>query len=143
MPTGDRILETFFEKYPASILPPANAAAITKPITREQLIKYYQLLLDIFSINAYCLTATVTDVTPSEDIPNGILIAKIDLRAPANLWSEKALRGRKEAIVNDFDVKVLEAYGRRFGLMTTLINWSVTQQIEVVHCLKVSGLSIP
>ena len=141
--TGDRILQTIFEKYPASILPPATPAANAKPITREQLLQYLQLLLDVFTINSYCLSATVSDATPAADIPNGIFVAKIDLRAPANLWSEKALRGRKETIVNDFDVKVLEAYGRRFGLTTTLVNWSVTQQIEVVHCLKVSGLSVP
>ena len=116
---------------------------MVNPITREQLIQYFQLLLDVFTINSYCLSAIVSDVTPTADIANGILVAKIDLRAPANLWSEMALRGRKESIVNDFDVKVLEAYGRRFGLTTSLVNWSVTQQIEVVHCLKVSGLSVP
>jgi hypothetical protein len=135
---GDKIVNTFFEKYPASILPPAARPA---DVTRAAVVAAIQLLLDVFTINAYCLSATVADVTTADDAANGVLTLKTNLQLPANLWSELTLRGRKESPVNDFDNKAIEAYLRRWGLQTTLVSTGVTNQIDLQRILRVTGLS--
>ena len=135
---GDKIVNTFFEKYPPSILPPAERPA---EVTRAAAVAAVQQLLDVFTINAYCLSATVKDVTTADDATNGVLTLKTDLQLPANLWSELTLRARRESPVNDFDNMAIDAYMRRWGLQTALVSSGVTNQIDIHRVLRITGLN--
>lgn len=137
---GERILSSFYEKYPQSILPPANPSTATSavPLSREKVVEYYQLLLDIFTMNSYCLSATIIDVTSADEASKGVLVAKLDIRAPSNLWSELALRKRDNNPLNDFEVKTLSTYGRRAGIATAVTTSSLANNIDVTRILRIT-----
>jgi hypothetical protein len=143
-----------YEKYPASILPPLSLLAFidTKEAyaaSKMKLISNMQMLLDIFTINSYCLSTEMSEVLPStkgvvsksvtsieESLQTNPLIAKIIVRAPSNLWSEQALRKRNENPVNNFEIKVLAALVKRWGLTLETVSTNVLNKIDVVHVIK-------
>jgi hypothetical protein len=152
----NRSYSFIYEKYPASILPPLSLLAFidTKEAfaaSKQKLISNMQMLLDIFTINSYCLSAEISEVLPStkdkvvlsksvtsieESLLTNPLIAKIIVRAPSNLWSEQALRKRNENPVNNFEIKVLAALAKRWGLTLETVSTNVLNKIDVVHVIK-------
>jgi hypothetical protein len=149
-----------FEKYPASILPPR---ALSQPLEDiNTLIGYLQLILDIFAINLYCLSAEISRLpTASTDAaydaesvgPFGrsrsqsmnpkkpiLGLAKVSVKAPANLWSQQVLKRRKDVPLNDFEVKALQSLARRYGYEINTVSSDVFNQIDVIHVLSISKI---
>ena len=70
------------------------------------------LIMDIFCINSFAIGSKVTEVPKSGE--KGRLIS-LEMTAPANLWSQQALKMRNGES-NDFPLFVLSALARRCGL---------------------------
>ena len=68
--------------------------------------------MDIFCINSFAIGSKVTEVPKSGE--KGRLIS-LEMTAPANLWSQQALKMRNGES-NDFPLFVLSALARRCGL---------------------------
>ena len=102
--------------------------------------------MDIFTINSYCLSIDVTEIKSQTSkgtaIVNGEsfspMTLKILVRAPSNLWSDQALRKRKENPINDFEIKVLRALAKRWGFQLETVSTNVMNKIDVVHVVKIT-----
>lgn len=114
---------------------------------REKLISDLQMITDIFTINSYCLSTEISEIKPTSS-PKAVpgqsgdsltpLVAKLIVRAPSNLWSDQALRKRKENPINDFEIKVLKAIARRWGLQVEVVSTNVLNKIDVVHVFRIT-----
>ena len=60
------------------------------------------------------------------------------MRAPSNLWSDQALRKRKENPINDFEIKAVKALARKWGLKVESVSTNVVNKIDVVHVIKIT-----
>ena len=142
-----------YEKYPASILPPLLRAATADANTaeeRDKLVKDFQMIMDIFTINSYCLSIDVSEIKSptAKGATNQASILssesfspmtlKILVRAPSNLWSDQALRKRKENPINDFEIKVLKSLAKRWGFQLETVSTNVMNKIDVVHVVKLT-----
>jgi hypothetical protein len=120
------------ELYPKSLLP----AGIGNPIAPEQFFQNAQLLLDIFTINSYSIAATITDVSSST--PAAPKLLQITMKLPATLWSLQVLKSEKQPLVNDFELKLLDAYARSSGLSLKCRSSIVTNRIDLNHIVELS-----
>jgi hypothetical protein len=139
-----------YEKYPASILPPLVRTVALDPNSkaeREKLIADLQMIMDIFTINSYCLSIDMSEIVNTSN-KNGNtnlnntdfepITVKMIVRAPSNLWSDQALRKRNENPINDFEIKVIKAICRRWGLQVDVMSTNILNKIDVVHVFKIS-----
>ena len=147
------------EKYPKSILPTfpskiLNNNALSKREFLSKFIVDAQLLLDILQINAYAENIKLTEFVKnninqnnidtnlvSEDIrsnKSGILYATLQMQAPINLWSSQVLQLRNDQPINNFEIKLLDAYARKCGLEFTLLSTIFTKDINVQHVVRFS-----
>ena len=123
--TGDGILDYILSTYPAYILPkgvPISGSTETVPGGRvvssqpaksvEEFIAAANLIMDIFCVNSFAINSKVAEVPSGKE---GSRTVTLEITAPANLWSEQALKLRKD-VTNDFPVMVLRALARRCGL---------------------------
>jgi len=98
-----------------------------------------QQLLDIFTLNSYDILAEISPVTeinfPTKN--SNVFAARVFLRCPANLWSQQVLRARRDLPVNDFELKVLQAYASRVGLELQVLSSVVNDIIDVEHLVKI------
>jgi hypothetical protein len=120
------------------------------PEEREKLVKDFQMIMDIFTINSYCLSIDVSEIKSpvAASAANQALnlnsesfspmTLKILVRAPSNLWSDQALRKRKENPINDFEIKVLRALAKRWGYQLETISTNVMNKIDVVHVVRIT-----
>ena len=99
-----------------------------------------QEFIDIFTINSYCLSAEITEIiSNAKNVPPIFPItAKLIVRLPSNLWSDQALRKRKENPINDFEIKAIKALGRKWNLNIESLSTNVLNKIDVVHVLKIT-----
>jgi len=93
-----------------------------------------QLLLDVFIINSYAISADIQEL-PSTSM-DGSTMLKITLRAPANLWSSQVLAKRGDRPINYFEIFILQCLANRLGLECSLISSYVSNQIDLVHTIK-------
>lgn len=123
--TGDGILDYILSRYPANIMPkgvPISGSTETLPGGRvvkckpsksvEEFITAANLIMDVFCINSFAIDSKVAEVPTSG---KGTRLISLEMTAPANLWSQQALKLRKDAN-NDFPAMVLTALARRCGL---------------------------
>ena len=123
--TGDGILDYILATYPANILPkgvPLSGSTETVPGGRvvksnpskevPEFLAAANLIMDVFCINSFAIDSKVTELPTSGE--KGRLIS-LEMTAPANLWSQQALKMRN-GMSNDFPVFVLDALARRCGL---------------------------
>ena len=108
------------------------------------------MIMDIFTINSYCLSIDVSEIKSpaAASAANQALnvnsetfspmTLKILVRAPSNLWSDQALRKRKENPINDFEIKVLRALAKRWGYQLETISTNVMNKIDVVHVVRIT-----
>ena len=111
-------------------------AGIGNPIAPEQFFQNAQLLLDIFTINSYSIAATITDVSSST--PAAPKLLQITMKLPATLWSLQVLKSEKQPLVNDFELKLLDAYARSSGLSLKCRSSIVTNRIDLNHIVELS-----
>jgi hypothetical protein len=140
-----------YEKYPASILPPRS---FPPSDNEDTLLNYMQMVLDVFAINTFCLSVEVAAVPTTAGLtvsapsaPFGrrapvdqrpiLKLAKVALKAPANLWSQQVLRIRKDQPINDFEIKVIQALARKFGYDVSVVATDIFNQIDVVHVIAI------
>ena len=134
-----------YEKYPASILPPFSRILDPKSdmvLQKQTLISDIQMIMDIFTINSYCLSIEVSEIVKNSPKSSQIsdifpLTLKVIVRAPSNLWSDQALRKRKENPTNDFEIKVIKALCRKRNLRVESESTNVLNKIDVVHVIKI------
>ena len=117
---------------------------------REKLLTDLQMIMDIFTINSYCLSIDISEIvnTSNSGNKNGNLnlnttdidpiTVKMIVRAPSNLWSDQALRKRNENPINDFEIKVIKAICRRWGLQVDVMSTNILNKIDVVHVFKIT-----
>lgn len=111
---------------------------------KEKLIKDLQEFIDIFTINSYCLSAEISEIiSNAKNVPKNVLpiypiTAKLIVRLPSNLWSDQALRQRKENPLNDFEIKAIKALARKWGLDVESVSTSVVNKIDVVHVIRIT-----
>ena len=108
------------------------------------------MIMDIFTINSYCLSIDVSEIKSpaAKGAANQAVYAnsdsfspmtlKILVRAPSNLWSDQALRKRKENPINDFEIKVMKALAKRWGFQLEIVSTNVMNKIDVVHVVKIT-----
>jgi hypothetical protein len=98
-----------------------------------------QLLLDIFTINSYAISCTISPLTNkvSVDKAKNSFLLQITSKLPATLWSLQVLKQEKFPLLNDFEVKVLESYARNSGLSLRSLSSSVSNRIELKHIVEV------
>jgi len=121
-----------------------KSAASNSPISPEKFAEYAQLLLDIFTINSYAVsayiralpvvappaTATAAAATPER-------LFQVVLKAPVNLWSLQVLKQRKDSPRNDFELMVLDAVARRCNLRLEVVSTEVLNSIDIMHIIKI------
>ena len=100
------------------------------------------MIMDIFTINSYCLSIEVSEIVKNSPKSSQIsdifpLTLKVIVRAPSNLWSDQALRKRKENPTNDFEIKVIKALCRKRNLRVESESTNVLNKIDVVHVIKI------
>lgn len=137
-----------YEKYPASILPPlARTVAFdsSSKSEREKLLTDLQMIMDIFTINSYCLSIDISEIVKTGGSKNASnildlepIVVKMIVRAPSNLWSDQALRKRNENPINDFEIKVIKAICRRWGLQVDVMSTNILNKIDVVHLFRIT-----
>lgn len=101
------------------------------------------MLLDIFTINSYCLSAEISEIVqknPKTQPSIFPITAKFVIRAPSNLWSDQALRKRKENPINDFEIKTIKALARKWGLVVESVSTNVLNKIDVVHVITINEM---
>eukprot|EP01031_Cornospumella_fuschlensis_P037613 gene37613-45690_t len=132
---GDKLLDAFYEKY-WQILP-NNQTFDTLRSLQSKLdffIESAPSLLDIFVMNSYALSMTVSVQSRSAD---GALLL-LTSAVPANLWSLQLLQQRRELPANDFEVKLLDAFARRCGLRVDRRSLTVANKLNTMYTLAVS-----
>ena len=119
------------ETYP-TISPPNIGSALDC----DAFIANAQLLLDIFSINVFAESSTLSfekEVTMND---RKACILRLVSRKPANLWSLQVLKKRNDSPLNNFEVKVLQHYASLSGSTIEVISSGVQNQLEFVHFLS-------
>ena len=131
---GDNILDYFVETYRnnSKLLPPLPTNE--KIISYQDLSNYMQMVLDLFLINNYALSAQISEL-PSKEISDEKLYL-ILVRLPCNLWSHQALINRNDQPVNNFEIKVLKSLAERYNYELDLISTSFTNKIDVNYIVK-------
>lgn len=105
-------------------------------MSAEMFMQCSQDLLDVFNFNGYCVESAIQLLSPTAPI-TPVHLAKINLKAPANLWSQQVLRYHKDVPSNDFENKILSAYADRVGLSYEVISTAVSNNIDVLHTAKI------
>lgn len=118
---------------------------------KEVIISDLQKIMDIFTINSYCLSIEMSEIVDAMNNfgnKNGNLslnstnfepiVVKMIVRAPSNLWSDQALRKRNENPINDFEIKVIKAVCKRWGLQVEVMSTNILNKIDVVHVFKIT-----
>lgn len=135
---GQKLLDYFYATYTEIMPKPSNSEGGNENrLPYSQFIQNAQSIMDIFSINNFCIATTVRELTP-DSAQDDYAVMEITLKVPATLWSGTVLRTRKAQLQNDFEIKVLEEYARRVGLELSVINTKVVQGLEVVHMCKIT-----
>lgn len=140
------VFRYIYDKYPRQILPPVNETAVG--LSNSKIIEQFQSILDIFPINQYCLSSSISEMIPvisntksknilPTDSNKVLMTAQLVTRAPANLWSEQVLRNRKNSIINDFEMKMLRSYANTRGLELDVITSQVLNSIDVTRIINV------
>jgi hypothetical protein len=133
---GDKILEYLIDSYQnnSKLLPPLLKTN-ENLVSYQDLSNYMQMILDLFLINNYALSASIIQL-PSKDISDGELLYQIIIRLPINLWSHQALINRNDQPVNNFEIKVLQSLVERYNYTLDLISTSFTNKIDVNYVVK-------
>lgn len=121
---GDRLLDWCLDRYDANVRPeilPAGGATAT------QLFDGLKRLSDIFELNDYALTSSMTLMGTS-----GVTWTLV---APANLWSAQVLQVRGDFPSNDFELKAALAYLRRCGV-PAVATTKFEQGTQVTHEIR-------
>ena len=162
------ILDKYPTITPASLLSKNNSSLPLRASSHDEFQGYAQSILDIFTINLYDLNAKITALpalqtsTPvkSSSFLSSFLssssslqsssssspqpssssssIYKIEVTAPANLWSLQVLLQRNDQPTNDFEMKVLRCLADRCHLQLDVLSMEVINQINLSYLVRVT-----
>ena len=141
---GDLVLDYIIDTYTSNGLVPKE---IGKKKSIENFLQDVKIIMDVFTINGYCLDAEVVNVMEKDnDRRNGSskysrnknLLVRLSFKLPANLWSFQVLKGMKAPLLNDFPLKVLDALARRSDISVNVLSSSVKNTINLEHVLEIT-----
>lgn len=89
-------------------------------------------LLDVFVFNSYTLSMSMS--VENRGLDSAVVL--VTSAVPANLWSLQLLEQRKDSPTNDFEVKLLDAFARRFGLRVDRLSSTAVSNLNVVYRLR-------
>jgi hypothetical protein len=125
---GDRLLNWMLERYDGvlrPVIPPTSSALPRAPV----LVEGCQRVADIFTLNEFALTSTVTPLASGAGVAWTLV-------APATLWGAQVLQLRGDEPKNDFEVMAVLAYLRRCGVPATSITRFEKGGTQVTHEIR-------
>ena len=105
-------------------------------VSLSSFVTYAQPIMDVFAINQYSSQITLMEV-PAQNPTNNVKFLSLKLQLPANIWGQQALKNRKDELLNDFEVKVLDALARRCRFKLQTISSTVENNIDLSYLLKI------
>ena len=143
---GDIVLDYIIETYAQNGLVPKE---VGKKKTLREFVEDAKMIVDIFTINGYCLESGIIDLQDGGSSGNGNgnsnsnsnskkMILRLNMKLPANLWSFQVLKGMNAPLLNSFELKVLDAYARRSDVNMKVLSSSIKDTITLGHVLEIS-----
>jgi hypothetical protein len=120
--------------YPTEVIPDYNT-------NMNDFQMNSQKILDIFNLNFYSLDIIISEIKAMQGTDEQISkLYRIQLKVPANLWSQQVLTVRNDMPINNFEIKALQSYALRNRMKLNLISTLINNKIEVEHIVKLSSL---